>query len=95
MVEVDFVSEYYGQSWKVFAGGHQVCTTPCTQWVNAGEPLVLASNDGDRLEVFDLGLEAVESRHALLVAQGTCDGKHVTGIALTAFGGWASSPRSC
>lgn len=87
MVEVDFISEYYGQSWRVFAGGNLVCTTPCTQWVNPSEPLVLISNDRERLEVFDLGAEAVETRHALVAAQGTCDGKYVTGLALTTFGG--------
>lgn len=87
MVEVDFVSEYYQQSWKVYSGGKLACKTPCTQWVHAGEPLILVSNDRERVEVFDLGDEALQTRHALVSAEGTCDGKYVTGLALTTFGG--------
>jgi hypothetical protein len=87
MVEVSVVSEYEDQVWDVVAGGEVVCTTPCTQWVGARQGLRLMANDGDRLFVPGLGVEAMQTRHALLVAEGTCDGKHVTGIVFTTFGG--------
>lgn len=87
MVEVNVVSEYDDQVWDVIAGGNVVCTTPCTQWVGAGQRLRLNANDGDRLFVPGLGVEAMETRHALLVAEGTCHGKQVNGIVFTTLGG--------
>src|SRR5262245_49051332 len=67
MVEVSVVSEYEDQAWDLHAGGSVVCTTPCTQWFGAGQGLLLAAGDGDKLYVPGLGLEAMESRHAFLV----------------------------
>jgi hypothetical protein len=87
MVEVSVVSEYEDQVWDVVAGGDVICTTPCTQWVRAGQGLRLMANDGDRLFVPGLGVEAMQSRRALLIAEGTCDGKHITGLVFTTFGG--------
>lgn len=87
MVEVDMVSEYDDQVWDVYSGDALVCTTPCTQWVNARRSLVMVSRDGDRLYVPWLGVDALQSRRATLVARGSCDGKHVTGLVFTTFGG--------
>lgn len=87
MVEVSVVSEYDDQTWDVIAGGDLVCSTPCTQWVRAAQGLRLVANDGDRLFVPGLGPEAAQTRHAVLVAEGTCEGKHTTGIVFTALGG--------
>jgi hypothetical protein len=39
---------------------------------------------------FPLGLEALQTRHALVSAEGTCDGKYVTGLVFTTFGGMAA-----
>lgn len=87
MVEVNVVSEYDDQVWDMHAGGNVVCTTPCTQWLGAGQGLMLKSRDGDRLYLPDLGVEALESRHAFLIAEGTCHGKQVNGITFTTLGG--------
>lgn len=87
MVEVDMLSEYDDQVWDVYSGDALVCTTPCTQWVNARQSLVMVSRDGDRLYVPWLGTEALQSRRATLLARGSCDGKNVTGIIFTTFGG--------
>jgi hypothetical protein len=89
MVEVNVVSEYEDQVWDLHSGGSLVCTTPCTQWLGAGQGVMLRARDGDRLFLPDLGIEAMESRHALLVAEGTCHGKQVNGIVFTTLGGMA------
>src|SRR5919197_164713 len=49
--------------------------------------LLIASNDGDELYVHSLGLEAIQARRAMLVAEGGCYDKRVNGIVFTSFGG--------
>lgn len=87
MMEVNVVSEYGDQVWDLHTGGSMVCSTPCTQWLGIGQGVVLKARDGDMLYVDDLGLEAIEARRALLVAEGTCHGKNINGIVFTTFGG--------
>jgi len=89
MVEVTAVSEYDDQAWDVVANGNVLCTTPCTQWVGAAQRLRLVANDGDRLFISGFGGEEMQTRHALLVAEGTCHGKQVNGIVFTSLGGMA------
>jgi hypothetical protein len=86
MVEVNVVSEYEDQVWDVYAGGQIVCTTPCTQWLKAHQHVALKAHDGDRIDVPGLGLEALEARRAVLVAEGTCEGKQINGIVFTSLG---------
>jgi hypothetical protein len=87
LVAVDVVSDDEDQVWNVYSGGNVVCTTPCTQWFRARESLLLESNDGDRLHVRGFGVQALQSRRAMLVAEGSCSGKYVNGIVFTTFGG--------
>jgi hypothetical protein len=87
MVEVNIVSEDEDQVWDVHAGGRVVCTTPCTQWLSGRQNLWLKARDGDRVLVEGLGPEAMDSRRALLVAEGTCDGKYINGLVFTTLGG--------
>jgi hypothetical protein len=87
MTEVNVISDDEDQVWDVYAGDQLVCTTPCTQWFRERQNLFLKSRDGDRLFVQKVGVQARDARRALLVAEGSCDGEQVTGIALTAFGG--------
>jgi hypothetical protein len=90
MVELNVVSEYGDQIWDVYAGTPQaVCTTPCTQWFRPGQGLLLRSRDGDRIYVSDFGEDVVRAKRGMLIAEGTCHGKHINGIVFTSFGGMA------
>ena len=86
MLEVNVVSDD-DRTWDVYAGGKAICTTPCTQWFRAQEGLLLESNDGDSLYVHSLGLEAMQAKRAMLIAEGACYGKRINGIVFTTFGG--------
>jgi hypothetical protein len=86
-VEVDILSDDDGQSWQVMAGREVLCTTPCTQRLDAHQSLHLESEGGDLLWVRGFGAEARRTQRAVLVAEGTHEGKQVNGIVFTTFGG--------
>ena len=89
MAQLDVVSDFSGQVWDVYAGEDRICTTPCTQWVDPMRPLFLEARGSphDKLFVPGLGVEAMQSRNALVVATGSCDGKETVGITFTSLGG--------
>lgn len=87
MIEVNVVSEVDEETWDVYAGGTFLCQTPCMQWVDARSNLVLAAPSGERLSLRSFGGEAMDARRALVVAEGTHEGKRINGIVFTTFGG--------
>lgn len=88
MAQVDVVSST-PEPWNVYANNDQICTTPCTQWIDPMQPLYLESQGRrrDRIWLPGVGPEAMETRNALLVATGSDRCQQTTGIVFTTFGG--------
>lgn len=88
MVQVEVVSDDPALTWDVYSDGALVCTSPCTQWLEARRPVMMKSRQRrERVYVPELGPEAFHARHALLVAKPGHEGKHINGLVFTTFGG--------
>jgi hypothetical protein len=89
MVQVDVISTFDEQSWDVYAGDVHLCTTPCSQWLDPMQSLRLEARGTPRdwIRVPALGVEALESGSAVVVATGSHRGKYVNGIVFTTLGG--------
>jgi hypothetical protein len=94
-VKVDLVSATPSTRWDVYYDDEVICSTPCTRWLDPSRPLLMRAREGaymtvpERIHVHDLELSS--HRGAVQVqAHGTANGKLVTGITFTSFGGMAA-----
>jgi hypothetical protein len=94
-VKVDFVSGDPASRWDVYADDQVICTTPCARWVDPHRPVMLRTRESgfmsasDRVQVPNL-LGYPGQQHLQLHAEGTSNGKLVTGITFTTFSGMAA-----
>jgi len=87
MVNVSVQSED-GQQWQVRTASER-CVTPCTAQVSDAETLRLMNKNDDRILVPALAVEAPNTQHVMLVAEGTHTGEQANGIVFTTLGGMA------
>ena len=84
-ISTNFVSDDQ-RIWTVYAGDVPLCRTPCVEQIDSNQDITLR-NRKDVMYLHDLGLEAIEARRAMVVAEGTSRGEKVNGIVWTTFGG--------
>jgi hypothetical protein len=93
-VKVDFVSDDPSSRWDVYSDDQVICTTPCARWVDPNHQVMLPTREAgfmsasDRVQVPN-PLAYSGQQHLHLHAQGTSNGKLVTGITFTTFSGMA------
>jgi len=88
-VKVDFVAANANGRWDVYYDDEVICSTPCSRWVDPNRPVMLRAREEsygkpDRIELLNLGNATGDMQ---LQAHPTANGKLVTGIVFTAFGG--------
>lgn len=88
-VELNVIPEENTETWDVIVGNRVACQTPCKQRVSAGTELLLRGPGGDEALAPRLSEVDARAQRALLVAEGTQEGKRVNGIVFTTLGGMA------
>ena len=91
-IKADFVSGDGSIRWDVFLSDDAACTTPCTRWVAAEQPILIKERTSggffapkaEKLHVDHLG---GADQHVRLTAHKTRTGRLVGGILFTTFGG--------